>query len=148
VKRLGSRKFDKILLLDVIEHLPDPARIVRDCVRLLEPRGQLIISVPNIANISVRLMLMLGRFQYMERGILDRTHLRFFTRRTIRELLEAADCSILSHRMTVIPLEILVSLSFENPLMRLMHGTLILLTRMIPGLFGYQSFIAARPRKS
>jgi 2-polyprenyl-3-methyl-5-hydroxy-6-metoxy-1,4-benzoquinol methylase len=147
VKELGSRKFDKILLLDVIEHLPDPARIVRDCLGLLEPGGQLIISVPNVANISVRLMLMLGQFNYAERGIRDRTHLRFFTRRTIRELLEAESCSILCHRMTVIPLEVLLSLSFQNALMRLMHGTLILLTRMFPGLFGYQSFITARPRK-
>jgi len=148
VNRLGSKKFDRILLLDVIEHLPDPARIVRDCLKLLEPGGQLIISVPNVANISIRLMLMLGQFNYMERGILDRTHLRFFTRRTIRELLEAADCSILSHQMTVIPLEVLLSISFDNPLMRIMHGTLILLTRVLPGLFGYQSFIAAGPRKS
>src|SRR5215471_16595322 len=146
--RLGSRKFDKILLLDVIEHLPDPARIMNDCLGLLHPRGRLIVSVPNVANISVRLMLMLGQFKYTERGILDRTHLRFFTRRTIRELLEAADCAILRHDMTVIPLEVLVSLSFENPLMRMMHGLLILLTRMMPGLFGYQSFIAAKPRKS
>lgn len=148
VKRLGSRKFDKILLLDVIEHLPDPARIVKDCLGLLEPRGQLIISVPNVANISVRLLLMLGRFDYTERGILDRTHLRFVTRRSIRELLEAENCSILRHRMTVIPLEVLLSLSLENPLMRVMHGTLILLTRMMPGLLGYQSFITARVRTS
>jgi 2-polyprenyl-3-methyl-5-hydroxy-6-metoxy-1,4-benzoquinol methylase len=148
VAGLGSRRFDKILLLDVIEHLPDPAQIVRDCLKLLEPGGQLIVSVPNIANISVRLMLMVGRFDYMERGILDRTHLRFFTRRTIRELLEAADCTILRHEMTVIPLEVLMSLSFENPIMQMMHGTLIMLTRMMPGLFGYQSFIVATARKS
>jgi 2-polyprenyl-3-methyl-5-hydroxy-6-metoxy-1,4-benzoquinol methylase len=144
--RLATKKFDKILLLDVIEHLPDPARIVRECSRLLEPGGQLIISVPNVANISVRLMLLLGRFDYTERGILDRTHLRFFTRRTIRELIEAAGCTVFRHQMTVIPLEVLLGISFENPLMRLMHGTLILLTRMMPGLFGYQSFIAARSR--
>jgi 2-polyprenyl-3-methyl-5-hydroxy-6-metoxy-1,4-benzoquinol methylase len=148
VNRLGARKFDKILLLDVIEHLPDPARIVKDCLKLLDARGQLIISVPNVANISVRLMLMMGRFDYTERGILDNTHLRFFTRRTIRELLEAEGCSIVSHQMTVIPLEILLSLSLETPVMRIMHGTLILLTRMLPGLFGYQSFITAKPRKS
>jgi 2-polyprenyl-3-methyl-5-hydroxy-6-metoxy-1,4-benzoquinol methylase len=147
VNRLRSKKFDKILLLDVIEHLSDPARIVRDCLKLLQPRGQLVISVPNVANISVRLMLLLGRFNYTERGILDRTHLRFFTRQTITDLLEAADCSILRHEMTVIPLEVLFSISLENPLMRLMRGTLILLTRMSPGLFGYQSFITARAQK-
>jgi len=142
--RLGNQRFDKILLLDIIEHLPDPAAILNDCRKLLRPGGQLIVSVPNVANISVRLMLLLGRFDYMERGILDRTHLRFFTRRTIRELLAAQGFSLLKHQMTVIPLEVMVSLSLDNPLMRLGHGLLIALTRLMPGLFGYQSFITAR----
>jgi 2-polyprenyl-3-methyl-5-hydroxy-6-metoxy-1,4-benzoquinol methylase len=142
-EQLAGRQFDKILLLDVIEHLPDPAAILRACQKLLRPGGQLIVSVPNVANISVRLMLLLGRFDYMERGILDRTHLRFFTRRTIRSLLQAEGFSVVRHRMTVIPLEVIVSLSLRNPIMKLMHGTLIVLTRLLPGLLGYQSFIAA-----
>jgi hypothetical protein len=145
--RLGPRKFDKTLLLDAIEHLADPGRIVSDYLLLLHHRGQLIISVPNVGNIGVGLMLMLGQFRYAERGILDRTHLRFFTGRTIRELLEEADCSILHHEMTVIPLEQLTSLWFKNPVIRRTQSFLTLLTRMMPGLFGYQSFIVARPRR-
>jgi 2-polyprenyl-3-methyl-5-hydroxy-6-metoxy-1,4-benzoquinol methylase len=142
--RLGDRKFDKILLLDIIEHLTDPASVVRECCKLLRPGGQLIVSVPNVANISVRFLLLFGHFDYSERGILDRTHLRFFTRRTIRELLAAEGCSVAKHRMTVIPLEVIVSLSLRSPIMRLGHGLLILLTRLMPGLFGYQSFIYAK----
>jgi 2-polyprenyl-3-methyl-5-hydroxy-6-metoxy-1,4-benzoquinol methylase len=144
--RLGDRKFDKILLLDILEHLVDPAAILRECRRLLRPGGQLIVSVPNVANISVRLLLLLGRFDYMERGILDRTHLRFFTRRTIRELLETEGYSVVTHKMTVIPLEVVLSLSLRNPIMRLGHGLLIFLTGLMPGLFGYQSFISVRLR--
>jgi 2-polyprenyl-3-methyl-5-hydroxy-6-metoxy-1,4-benzoquinol methylase len=147
-KRLEGRKFDKILLLDVIEHVPDSEGMVRDCMDLLRPGGQLIISVPNIANISVRLMLLLGRFDYMPRGIMDRTHFRFFTRKTIRKLIEDQGFSIIRHKMTVIPLEVIIGLALQNPLIRLMHGILILLTRMLPGLFGYQSFIVAEPNRS
>jgi 2-polyprenyl-3-methyl-5-hydroxy-6-metoxy-1,4-benzoquinol methylase/GT2 family glycosyltransferase len=143
--RLGGQRFDKILLLDIIEHLPDPSAILKDCRKLLRPGGQLIVSVPNIANISVRLMLLLGRFDYMERGILDRTHLRFFTRRSICEMLAGQGFSVVKHKMTVIPLEVMVSLSLDNPAMKLGHGLLIALTRLLPGLFGYQSFITARP---
>jgi hypothetical protein len=106
-----------------------------------------IISVPNVANISVRLMLLFGKFDPMARGILDRTHLRFFTRRTIEKLVEQQGFTIIRHRMTVIPLEVVIGLAYRNPLMRLLHGSLILLTRLMPGLFGYQSFIVAEPKR-
>jgi 2-polyprenyl-3-methyl-5-hydroxy-6-metoxy-1,4-benzoquinol methylase len=146
---LGQEKFDKILLLDVIEHVPDSEGIVRDCLSLLRPGGQVVISVPNIANISVRVMLLFGKFELMARGILDRTHLRFFTRRTIAKLVERQGFTIIRHRMTVIPLEVMIGLAYRNPLMRLLHGSLIVLTRLMPSLFGYQSFIVAEAsRKS
>ena len=60
-------------------------------------------------------------------------------------MLRAQGFSLVKHRMTVIPLEVMISLSLDNPLMRLGHGLLIALTRLMPGLFGYQSFITARP---
>ncbi len=144
---LGEARFDKVLLLDVIEHVPDSEGMLRECLDLLRPGGQLIVSVPNIANITVRMMLLFGRFDYMPRGIMDRTHLRFFTRKTIRRVVEQAGYSIIRHQMTVIPLEIITGLAQQNILMRSMHGFLIVLTRFFPGLFGYQSFIVAEPRR-
>lgn len=147
-KTLGSRKFDKILLLDVIEHVADSEGMVRTCLDMLRSGGQVIVSVPNIANISVRLMLLMGRFEYLPRGIMDRTHLRFFTRKTIRDLLREQGYSIIRHQMTVIPLEVVIGLADRNPLMKLMHGILILLTRLMPGLFGYQSFLVAEPQRA
>jgi len=146
-ERLGARRFDKILLLDVIEHVPDSEGMLRECLSLLRPGGQLIVSVPNIANISVRLMLLFGRFDYVPRGIMDRTHVRFFTRKTITKLFEEEGGSIIRREMTVIPLEVITGLAPRNPLVRLMHGALILLTRLFPGLFGYQTFIVAEPRR-
>jgi hypothetical protein len=73
--------------------------------------------VPNVANITVRLALLFGRFNYMERGILDRTHLRFFTHKTARELLEHAGYAILEERLTVMPIELVVGLSSKSWMM-------------------------------
>ena len=77
----GTEQFDLILCLDVLEHMVDPWRFVDTLQHRLAPGGRLVISVPNIRCIKVLLPLMLlGRFRYQEHGILDRTHLRFFTR--------------------------------------------------------------------
>ena len=77
----GTEQFDLILCLDVLEHMIDPWRFVDTLQHRLAPGGRLVISVPNIRCIKVLLpLVLLGRFRYQEHGILDRTHLRFFTR--------------------------------------------------------------------
>ena len=78
-----KHEFDYILFADVLEHLRDPSAVLRACTPALKESGKIIISVPNVANIIVRLSLLLGRFDYMDRGILDRTHLRFFTLKSL-----------------------------------------------------------------
>ena len=92
----ADRKFDFILLADVLEHLPDPLTVLRFYVRFLAPGGRVVISLPNIACWDRRLALMLGRFDYADAGIMDRTHLRFFTFRTARILLQEAGMTVLS----------------------------------------------------
>ena len=94
----GTRgaRFDKVLLLDVLEHLAAPERILRAAAHLVKPTGQVIVSVPNAAHLVVRLMLLFGRFNYADRGILDRTHLRFFTQSSIARLLVENGYSIVS----------------------------------------------------
>lgn len=82
-------RFDVVLLGDVLEHLRDPVAVLSDLVSLLEPPGRLVVSVPNVAHIDVRLHLLEGRWEYQAEGLLDRTHLRWFTRRGLRELLDA-----------------------------------------------------------
>ena len=72
-------EFDFILFADVLEHVRDPIRVLQRSLPTLKKTGELIISLPNVANIVIRLSLLVGRFDYCERGILDRTHLRFFT---------------------------------------------------------------------
>lgn len=90
----GEKDFDVILYGDVLEHTSDPASILQEAHRLLKPGGQIIVSLPNVANLRVRLGLLFGNFDYAESGILDRTHLRFFTRKTARALLEQAGYTV------------------------------------------------------
>ncbi len=82
--------FDAIVYGDVLEHLSDPVATLRALDADPRPGGTVIVSVPNVAHLWVRLSLLAGRFDYADRGILDRTHLRFFTRRTLLELLRSA----------------------------------------------------------
>jgi 2-polyprenyl-3-methyl-5-hydroxy-6-metoxy-1,4-benzoquinol methylase len=144
IAELGDRRFDRVLLLDVLEHLRQPQRIVEQCQLVLKPEGFLIVSVPNVANIAVRVMLLFGRFNYTERGILDKTHVRFFTRKTARRLLQENGYSVLEEKLTVIPLELIFSLSPRNFLMRILNRVLAFVTWLMPGLFGYQIMFRAR----
>jgi 2-polyprenyl-3-methyl-5-hydroxy-6-metoxy-1,4-benzoquinol methylase len=141
---LRGRQFDKVLLLDVLEHLRRPENLLQNCLSFLKPNGHLIVSVPNVANITVRLMLLFGLFNYTERGILDKTHLRFFTRKTARRLLESNGYRIANRKMTIMPLELVLGLRPESRLMRLIQRFLIICTALMPGLFGYQIFLTAQ----
>jgi len=72
--------FDAILCLDVLEHMVDPWAFVSKAERLLKPGGVLIASIPNVRHLGVLIPLVFaGRWRYTSQGILDRTHLRFFT---------------------------------------------------------------------
>jgi 2-polyprenyl-3-methyl-5-hydroxy-6-metoxy-1,4-benzoquinol methylase len=145
-RALAGRTFDRVLLLDVLEHLTQPERILAEALAAVNARGSLVISVPNVANITVRLALLFGRFTYTDRGILDRTHVRFFTRKTARRFLKEHGCEIVEERATVMPLELVLGLSPANPLMRAINLVLAAATGILPGLLGYQWMFVARPR--
>jgi len=81
-----DEQFDAILCGDVLEHLRDPEIPLRAFHRLLAPNGRLLISVPNVAQIRIRLMLLRGRWDYTPEGIMDETHLRWFTLANLRAL--------------------------------------------------------------
>jgi 2-polyprenyl-3-methyl-5-hydroxy-6-metoxy-1,4-benzoquinol methylase len=144
VRQLEGKRFDRVLLLDVLEHLRNPEQILRQSHEVLKREGLLIVSVPNIANIYIRLTLLLGRFEYSERGLLDKTHLRFFTRKTSRKLLESNGYSIVEEQQTVIPLELVLGWSPDNLVMKALNRLLAGFTWLFPGLFGYQIMFVAR----
>lgn len=146
IDELGGKRFDRVLLLDVLERLKQPQRLLSQCHQVLSRDGLIVVSLPNAANITVRLMLLIGRFDYTERGILDKTHLRFFTRKTARRLMEENGYSIVAEKNTVIPLELVFGIPPENPIMILMNRMLAAITWLLPGLFGYQVVFLARGR--
>lgn len=80
--------YDAIICADILEHLRDPERTLRQLVPLLAEGGRLLLSVPNTAYAGLIAELMAGEWRYREEGLLDRTHLRFFTRSSLQRLLE------------------------------------------------------------
>lgn len=94
-EHLGSERFDVIVAADVLEHLKDPLTALRRLRPfLVAESGYFVVSLPNIAHGSVRLALLQGKFSYQDVGLLDRTHLRFFTRESIERLFDEADLGI------------------------------------------------------
>lgn len=91
---LGDERFDAIVAADVLEHLKDPLAALTRLRPFLKPDGCLVVSVPNVAHGSVRLALLSGHFDYSEIGLLDSTHLRFFTRETLEQLLDDAELGL------------------------------------------------------
>ncbi len=86
--------FDAIIFADVLEHLLDPWRVLREAADVLAEGGVVVASIPNVQNIDVLRRLLRGRWDYRERGILDRGHLRFFTLHTIHELFAQAGLTL------------------------------------------------------
>jgi SAM-dependent methyltransferase len=95
--------FDVVLAGDVLEHLVDPARVLRHVAGLLVPGGRVVISVPNVAHADLRMALLQGTWDYRPWGLLDRTHLRFFTKRSIEALVEQAGLVTTELRRVRIP---------------------------------------------
>jgi 2-polyprenyl-3-methyl-5-hydroxy-6-metoxy-1,4-benzoquinol methylase len=87
--------FDVIAMADVLEHLRQPERTLVRMRDFLNPDGYIVVSLPNIANWKTRLGLFCGRFEYADAGILDRTHLRFFTKRSAEAMIREAGYEVL-----------------------------------------------------
>ncbi len=96
--------FDRVLFGDVLEHLRDPAAVLRWSATLLRPGGRAVVSLPNIAHWTARRQLVRGRFPRDDHGLFDRTHLRFFTRATARVLVEDAGMAVVEEAFAPAPL--------------------------------------------
>lgn len=89
-KGVHDQKYDVIFLGDVIEHLKDPGKTLEKLRSLLAPEGRVYISTPNIAHLSIRLELLGGSFEYESMGILDNTHLKYFTLNSLTNIVTGA----------------------------------------------------------
>ena len=101
---LSAEKFDAVLFGDVLEHLGDPLTTLRTALRFISPSGFVVMSVPNVAHGDVRLSLLRGSFEYRETGLLDRTHLHFFTKDSVVDLCRQAGLAVVDIKRVVIPL--------------------------------------------
>lgn len=138
--------FDAVVCADVLEHLARPEDLLARIHDWLKPGGRLFVSLPNIANVSIRVGLMLGHFRYTERGILDRTHLSFYTLASARHLLESSGFAVLSAEPTAMPYELAIPRLGENPWNGATRSFAQVSARLWPTMFGYQFvFEAERP---
>jgi predicted TPR repeat methyltransferase len=137
---------DAIVLADVLEHLRSPDHALSLVRSALADDGYVFISVPNIANITVRLGLLFGIFEYRDRGILDHTHLRFYTLRTIRREIERAGFRIIDSGGSSVPIRLIVGRFTPEFLLRIGERILTWLTRAWRGLFAYQVILVAKKK--
>jgi O-antigen biosynthesis protein len=98
---LGDEAFDVIVFGDTLEHLKDPLRTLDRLKPFLRSEGYVVASIPNVAHGSVRLALIQGKFRYSPLGLLDNTHLRFFTRASVEQLFEDAGFLITGLKRTL-----------------------------------------------
>ena len=136
--------FDQIFMLDIIEHLKEPESFM-DELRFAAAckRPEVIITTANIGFIVTRLMLLLGQFNYGRKGILDATHTRLFTFRSLNALLEQAGYKVLETRGIPAPFPKAIG---TNLLSRLLLRANQLLIRLSKGLFSYQIFVRAEAK--
>ena len=137
-------QFDLVIAGDIIEHLSRPGDILRDILRVMRPGGQLIVSVPNFGHWYPRFRVALGGFGYDRRGVLDNTHLRFFTRRTLRRTVHRAGFDILQESQTGLPLG---TVGAGGGLGRVVRSVDQVLVKARPTLFGYQNVFRLTPHK-
>jgi 2-polyprenyl-3-methyl-5-hydroxy-6-metoxy-1,4-benzoquinol methylase len=145
---VGEGPFDAIVYGDVLEHLVDPLRVLVELDRSLGPGGFVIISVPNVAHLWIRLLLLFGHFDYLDRGILDQSHLRFFTERSLRAMLAAAGLSIERLTATPAPLYQILPVSWHRKWVAATHSINAVIARKVRRLLGYQFIVLAHPKSA
>jgi len=138
-----GREFDYVVVSDVIEHLRNRTQLLRRARTFLKEGGRLIISTPNISLWFYRLSLLVGRFEYGPRGVLDETHVHLFTRATFRREVEKAGFFIMNERVTALPFEIVFESTGRSRFVRSLNRVYHTLARLWPTMFAYQHILEA-----
>lgn len=141
---LGDARYDYVLALDVIEHLASPENFLDELRRITAswPNVTIVLTTANVGFVLMRLSLLLGRFEYGKRGILDLTHRRLFTLATFRRALRSTGFSIENIEGIVPPLPFIFG---PSPLGKALMALCKSLAKISPKLFGFQLLITARP---
>lgn len=141
-----ENRYDVIVYADILEHLRDPRRVFEQLNRFLADDGIIIVSVPNVAHLAIRLMLLAGRFDYMDRGILDQTHLRFFTHRSLLKFFEETSVRVEAIIPTPLPLGVIFPRSVDRRWFRLVNAINAMTAHAWKRGLAYQFVAVARLR--
>jgi SAM-dependent methyltransferase len=141
--KFPTQFFDVIILSSVLEHLKHPDHVLCRISHCLKSGGKIVVAVPNVANWYIRLCLLLGRFDYQERGILDRTHLHFYTWKTFKQLL--ADCGfrITYSEVAPIPLPLVFPLMASGKPFYFCHVINNVLSNLRRPFFAFEFIVVA-----
>jgi 2-polyprenyl-3-methyl-5-hydroxy-6-metoxy-1,4-benzoquinol methylase len=138
-----DQKFDCIILADILEHTRNPEYVLLRARKHLKPGGRIITSTGNVANIYIRLKLLMGSFMYTERGILDRTHYRLFTHKSFIRLLRESGFRITQGKATPLPFDaVITGKPFISNILCFIN---MLGVWVSPSLFAYQHVMEAIP---
>ncbi len=132
--------FDVVLVADVLEHLRDPGALLEEVEARLRPGGRVVGSIPNFAHWYPRARVVTGLFDYDARGILDRGHLRFYTRRSFRRLCESAGYRVVDLDAAGLPVEVFQrgGAGVAGPVLSAIGAVDRVLARLRPTLFAFQ----------
>ena len=135
---LEPKTYKLVVCGDVLEHVPDPVGLLKRLSDAATDDAKFIVSVPNVAHLAVRMMLLFGKFPKMERGILDGTHLHFFTKDTAVDMLKKAGLRAERVSCTGVPLDELWKKGEGRLLYKLMIKMQHAALGLAPRLFGFQ----------
>jgi len=126
----SPEQFDAILFGDVLEHMRNPEAVLKKLKPYLKNEGFIVVSLPNIAYWSIRLKILMGKFEYTQHGIMDSTHLRFFNYKSAKKLLEDSGYRIIEQ-------------DYVPPMIFPITGICYLFSRLFPNLLAFQFIFVA-----
>lgn len=133
---------DVMVLADVLEHTRQPEDCLdRLCNVHLAPQAGVVVSLPNVAHLYIRLSLLAGRFEYSERGILDHSHLRFFTVGSALKLIRKCGIAVSQVAATPVPLPLLYPIFEEGRPLWPLHRLQATMAQLLKPLLGYQVIV-------
>ena len=140
--------YKTVVCADVLEHTPDPVAVIRQLRRAATDDATFIVSVPNVAHLAVRMLMLFGSFPKMERGPLDKTHLQFLTKDTARQMLELGGLKVQKFFVTGVPLDEIWRSGEDKLLFKAMMRSQHLALALAPRLFGFQWIMVAKARET
>ena len=141
-------RFSYVICGDILEHLRDPEKMLKQLAEMLEPDGALIASLPNSGNLYFRLTILRGKFPREDKGLFDRTHLHFYMWEGWRDLFESAGFVVHERNVSGVPVGLALPKWDGSAAVRALEWAAHLLARIRPPLFAYQFVVTARRRNS